>query len=508
PAFYAACSSQEQLQTSIEGVESNGSRLQAIHTQFDAMAAWIGHPNVYFVKLEDLVGAPGARGNKKQAETLRHIAAFLGIHLDDIMLDVLQESLAASGSPALYEQIGSWKRALTAPQLVRMQVLMGDRLLALGYEAGSAPPNAQPKPAPAKLPERPLQSSPVAQDVRPAPRHSTSTYQGENLLFLISQPRAGSTLMQRVLGSHEAIHALAEPWVMLHPLYARRSQGIQTNYDANLARAALDDFVGALPGGWEDYMDGIRAMAGVWYNKVLTGTGKPLFLDKTPRYYHIIPDLAALFPAAKLMIQLRNPLAVLSSVLTTWVGKNWSRLSMHRDDILLAPARIAEALHVLGDRLITIRYETFVQDPDAEMLKLCSALGLRFNPEMLNYGANPAPPGRMGDSIGVHQHNRPQSGSLDKWKNTFTNPTYRLLAEIVLTLTGPEILSRLGYSFEGLYEQLLQLPMQDAGAVGRDQMIAMVAALQLSPENVERITPLMGPYLTGEQTATHQSLSI
>jgi len=51
--------------------------------------------------------------------------------------------------------------------------------------------------------------------------------QGENMIFLISQPRAGSTLSQRMLGSHPDIYTVSEPWLMLHPLYPLRSEGHQ-----------------------------------------------------------------------------------------------------------------------------------------------------------------------------------------------------------------------------------------------------------------------------------------
>jgi hypothetical protein len=43
--------------------------------------------------------------------------------------------------------------------------------------------------------------------------------EGENFIFLISQPRAGSTMSQRILGSHPNIYTVSEPWILLGPLY-------------------------------------------------------------------------------------------------------------------------------------------------------------------------------------------------------------------------------------------------------------------------------------------------
>ena len=131
--------------------------------------------------------------------------------------------------------------------------------------------------------------------------------QGSNLIFLISLPRSGSTLLQRILGGHPDIATLAEPWVMLHPLYALKRAGIETEYDAVLAREALDDFLGQIDGGETAYVEGVRRFAGDLYARALARQGKRLFLDKTPRYYRIIPELRQVFPRAKFIILLRNP---------------------------------------------------------------------------------------------------------------------------------------------------------------------------------------------------------
>jgi len=49
---------------------------------------------------------------------------------------------------------------------------------------------------------------------------------GKNLIFLISQPRSGSTLLQRVTGSHSEIQTESEPRIMLHPRYALKHEGL------------------------------------------------------------------------------------------------------------------------------------------------------------------------------------------------------------------------------------------------------------------------------------------
>ena len=122
---------------------------------------------------------------------------------------------------------------------------------------------------------------------------------GENLIFLISQPRAGSTLLQRILSGHLEIGTTSEPWVMLYPVYALRHTGISADFNFFIARRGLEDFLNILPEGEDHYIQALRSMALVLYNAARETQGVERFLDKTPRYYYIIPELYRIFPSAK-----------------------------------------------------------------------------------------------------------------------------------------------------------------------------------------------------------------
>ncbi|MGI9290615.1 MAG: sulfotransferase, partial [Gammaproteobacteria bacterium] len=90
-------------------------------------------------------------------------------------------------------------------------------------------------------------------------------YLGENLVFIISQPRSGSTLLQRILGAHTEIAISSEPWIMLHPVYGLREQGISTDYSADWAVRGVTEFLDNYTDGQEVYDDGIRAFAQTIY---------------------------------------------------------------------------------------------------------------------------------------------------------------------------------------------------------------------------------------------------
>ena len=68
-------------------------------------------------------------------------------------------------------------------------------------------------------------------------------------LFLMSLPRTGSTLVQRVLAAHPGVATASEPWLLLPLLYARREDGIRAEYCHMVAANAIADFAEAREGG-------------------------------------------------------------------------------------------------------------------------------------------------------------------------------------------------------------------------------------------------------------------
>ena len=287
----------------------------------------------------------------------------------------------------------------------------------------------------------------------------TNSLQGENLIFLISQPRAGSTLLQRLLSGDERVHTTAEPWILLHPLYALRSEGHTAEYNADLAYTATEEFCQALPGGQEQYFEALRQMACHLYNTACQQTGKSIFLDKTPRYYHILPELAHLFPEARFILLLRNPLAVLASILNQLVKEHYILLGRYRHDLITAPQLLAQGASLLGSQVAVVHYETLVTEPEATLRSLCDHLGLQFSPAMLEYGQRAAPRGQMGDPSNIHKRTRATTESLDRWLELGKDRQARHFAESYLDELGAELVAGLGYDATDLKRRLEQVPV-------------------------------------------------
>jgi Sulfotransferase family len=287
-----------------------------------------------------------------------------------------------------------------------------------------------------------------------APNHS----KGENLIFLISQPRAGSTLLQKILAAHPEIHTVSEPWIALHPLFALREQGIDVNYDPRLACRGVKEFLRHLPEGDEAYWEGVRRMLTYLYESALEGSGKNTFLDKTPRYYCVIPELRRVFPHARFVFLLRNPLAVLSSILDTWVKSTDSvRLSPFRYDLMAAPRLILEGIRASGPSASVARYEEITSTPEAAVRRLCGELGITFYAPMIEYGAMPANRERWeyGDQGTVYDETRPVADRAERWRRVLKqSPKWKTWAHDYLTALGAGLVGDMGYNYEELRAEL------------------------------------------------------
>ena len=338
----------------------------------------------------------------------------------------------------------------------------------------------------------------------------TSAFLGQDLIFIISQPRSGSTLLQRILAGHPEVQTSAETWLMLHPTYANKRAGFMSEYNEQWAGDAVSEFLEHYTDGPAVYDDAIREWACVLYGNALSRSGKRVFLDKTPRYYYIIDELARLFPKANFIFLLRNPMAVLASELESYIRANVQQLALVRDDLLLAPQRLLEGIDALGDSANVVRYETFVSDPNGTIEALCSCLGIEYDESMIDYSSTPMPIGKMNDHEGIVRHVRPSQDSVDKWKTMATaSAQTRHFACRYRDALGRDLVERLGYSFDEMIQTLGVEPAVSA----RDQVLPWDLAIR--PETdwtvrdrylFDRITgirkrgPIMGELVGAKRT--------
>ena len=99
-------------------------------------------------------------------------------------------------------------------------------------------------------------------------------------IFLISLPRSGSTLLQRVLAAHNLINTTAEPWLLLPFIYATKKEGTLTKYSHSITFQGIVDLIKLLPNKIDDYNQMLAKFVSEIYESLST-PGSKYFLDKT-----------------------------------------------------------------------------------------------------------------------------------------------------------------------------------------------------------------------------------
>jgi hypothetical protein len=271
-------------------------------------------------------------------------------------------------------------------------------------------------------------------------------------IFIFSLPRAGSTLLQRILTTHDEINTTGEPWLLLPLVYAQREHGVYAEYVHTSSNKAINEIIGQLPEGRADYFKAVRKMALSIYND-LNANGEKYFLDKTPRYYLIINEISQIFPDAKFIFLFRNPLSNLASLIQSfWGGKLGDY--RHRIDIYEGPRMLAAGYKTFLRPCHTVRYEDLVQKPGETIQAICDYLDLEYNDRMLSAFSGVRLKGSMGDSIGTKNYKMVDSQPLNKWKAILGSRHRVAYAKKILDFIGEDAIQTMGYHSESLNKDL------------------------------------------------------
>ena len=207
-----------------------------------------------------------------------------------------------------------------------------------------------------------IEDWPVDQpDVSPAPA------------FLIGYPRSGTTLVENVLASIPGVEALEE-----RPTLAAGEPFLRPKGLKRLAEADATTIRGLSTSYWQAV-----ASAGI------DAKGK-LFVDKDPLKGLTLPLIARIFPAARIIVMLRDPRDVVWSCFRANFAPSpaaaeftdLERAARHYDALMRSQEAFLAALplsrHVL-------RYEALVADFEAETRRLCDFLGVEWTEDMRDF---------------------------------------------------------------------------------------------------------------------------
>ncbi len=284
-------------------------------------------------------------------------------------------------------------------------------------------------------------------------------------LFLFALSRSGSTLLQRMLATHPQVSTSAEPWVLL-PFWDVLDHSGRTFslYGHELATRAVMEFAENLPEGRATMVERIRQLVLGLYADA-AGENAHFFLDKTPAYSLICREIVEMFPEARFVWLVRHPLSVVASMTETFADGKWY-IYRRLHELYLGLAELAACYEANQQIMIKLRYEDLLCNPDREMRRLFSYLGLSADEADWRRFPRVELHGRMKDPTGVNAYKTLSSEPLTKWRDSFRNPFRKAWARRYLAWIGRERLALMGYSLDEIQTDLDSIPVRMRGLAG------------------------------------------
>ncbi len=277
-------------------------------------------------------------------------------------------------------------------------------------------------------------------------------------IFIISLPRSGSTLLQKILAANKDVASTAEAWIMLPFWGMRGPERGRAVYSHHTAANAINDFISNSSLGEETFRTAVTTYANCMYEGA--ATGRSYFLDKTPRYYLMLPMLAEFFPDARIIQLTRNPIAVLASICQTFYKGRfmWPDYWIDWDE---GHACMAEAIKTPDANQRIVRYEDLVMNPAEQICDLCDWLEITYSDDMVyNYNIN-ALFGRMGDLKCGRLRTGVITSTLNKWQQYLCTPFRHTIVRKMLDRISNARLNAFGYPRAMLDSMLEEAPVKN-----------------------------------------------
>lgn len=274
-------------------------------------------------------------------------------------------------------------------------------------------------------------------------------------IFIFSLPRAGSTLLQKLLMAHSQIASVAEPWFLLPLIYMDRESGVVTEYGHRTSWLAIEDLKANFRHSESLMVKARRSFAKTIYEELCESDEK-YFLDKTPRYYLIIEEISKIFPEAKFIFLFRNPLSFFASQINfTSGGKGHLKaLPLAKIDLKEGFSKLSAGYRLIKDKSLAIQYESLLEKPEKTINEVLKYLELDEEKSLVSLYKDQDLKGGRGDPYGVKEYKTIDVSSIDKWRETLATPFRRRLArKWVEGLNGDDVALQ-GYDLERIKDDL------------------------------------------------------
>ncbi|RJP68696.1 MAG: sulfotransferase [Candidatus Abyssobacteria bacterium SURF_17] len=288
------------------------------------------------------------------------------------------------------------------------------------------------------------------------------------LIFIVGNPRSGTTMMAKMLGKHPLVYAVPRELHFFEKLWAPedRERMLTVEQAVDLTARLLSNANNTVfsQGKHERFEEEARTIVGevneenhypamiyeAFLKHAARKSGRPIVCEKTPAYVYYIPEILSLFPEAKVVNMVRDPRDVLLSQKHRWkrrylgnrelpLGSTiraWFNYSPVWTSRLWNAATTTASRFIDGKRVHSVKFEDVLENPEAELQKVCEFLRIPYAESMLSVPM-------AGSSL---VRDRPEETGVDKertanWRGGGLNSAEIFICQMITTKN----MARFGY---------------------------------------------------------------
>jgi tetratricopeptide (TPR) repeat protein len=211
----------------------------------------------------------------------------------------------------------------------------------------------------------------IIREFTPPPATAPATLGGE-VIFIVSMPRSGSTLIEQILASHSQVEGAGE-LADLPQIISEESRRRGQIFPHWVATTTAQD--------WERLGRLYLKRTAYWQRR------RPRFVDKLPNNWQYIGAILAMLPGAHIVVSRRDPLETcLACYRQLFARHDYTRtfhdLAAYWRDF----DRVVRHEHALHPRQVHENvYEQLVADPETRIRELLEFCGLEFEPGCVDF---------------------------------------------------------------------------------------------------------------------------
>lgn len=248
----------------------------------------------------------------------------------------------------------------------------------------------------------------------------------EGPIFIVGQPRTGTTLVERIITAHTDVHSAGELQQFAMAIKRQTEMSSPKPMTAEIVQAAADIDMATLG---DLYMDTTATVRG----------DTPMFVDKMPVNFLYLPLIAAALPNAKIIHIVRDPVdscfASFKQLFAEAYYHSYDQAEMARHHVRYR--RLMDRWRaLLGDRILDVSYEDVVADIEGNARRIIGHLGLPWQDACIDFHRQDA---AVTTASAAQVREKAHTKSVGRWRKYERHlaPMWQVLKDAGLT-EGPK----------------------------------------------------------------------